>query len=203
MKYITSLPDLEAMFGAVGEASLKKEVTVIHPTYRAWIEASPFVVLATNGRTGLDVSPRGDPAPVAMVKDETTLLLPDRRGNNRIDSLRNIIENPGVSMIFFVPGVRETVRVNGTARICAEPSVLAMFPMQGALPKCVIEISVQAVFFQCARALLRSALWSKEQVAGRRVVPTAGEMLAAITHGSAGGKAYDDALPQRQENSLY
>lgn len=203
MKYVTSLHELEAMFGAVGEASLKKEVTVVHPAYRAWIEASPFVVLATAGRAGLDVSPRGDPAPVVVVKDEKTLLLPERRGNNRIDSLRNIIETPGVSMIFFVPGVRETVRVNGTARICAEPSVLAMFSMQGVLPKCVIEISVQAVFFQCARALLRSALWSEEQVADRKVVPTAGEMLAALTHGSAGGKAYDDELPRRQASTLY
>ena len=203
MKYVTRLAELEALFGAVGEASLKKEVALIHPTYRAWIEASPFVVLATAGRSGLDVSPRGDPAPVVKVKDERTLLLPERRGNNRIDSLRNILETPDVSLIFFVPGVRETVRVNGTARICAEPSVLALFPMRGALPRCVVEISVRAVYFQCARALLRSSLWSEEQVAGRSVVPTPGEMLAALTQGAVGGQAYDEALPGRQASTLY
>ncbi|MDP3760142.1 MAG: pyridoxamine 5'-phosphate oxidase family protein [Ramlibacter sp.] len=203
MKYVTALPELEALFGPVGEASVRKEVPVIHPAYRAWIEASPFLVLATSGETGLDVSPRGDPAPLVRVKDAATLLLPERRGNNRIDSLRNIIANPNVAMIFFVPGVRETVRVNGTAKICTEPSVLAEFAMQGVLPKCVIEVSVQAVFFQCARALLRSSLWSGEQVAGRRTVPTAGEMLAALTQGAVGGKAYDDELPQRQAKTLY
>lgn len=203
MKYLGTIAELEALFEPVGEASLKKEVAVVHPVYRAWIEASPFVVLATAGPTGLDVSPRGDPAPVVMVKDERTLLLPERRGNNRIDSLRNLISNPSVSMIFFVPGVRETVRVNGTAKICIEPEVLAMFAMRAALPKCVIEVSVQAVYFQCARALLRSSLWSKEQVANKPCVPTAGEILAAVTDGSVGGKVYDDELPQRQEKTLY
>ena len=145
MKYLTTMSELEALFEPVGEASLRKEVAAVHPIYRAWIEASPFVVLATAGPAGLDVSPRGDPAPVVMVKDERTLLLPERRGNNRIDSLRNIVSNPGVSMIFFVPGVSETVRVNGTARICIEKDVLALFSMQAALPKCVVEVSVQAV----------------------------------------------------------
>jgi len=203
MKYLTSIADLEALFDPVGEASLRKEVASIHPTYRAWIEASPFVVLATAGPTGLDVSPRGDPAPVVMVKDERTLLLPERRGNNRIDSLRNIVSNPKVSMIFFVPGVRETVRVNGSARICIEQDILSLFSMQGALPKCVVEVSVEAVYFQCARALLRSSLWSREQLANKADVPTAGQMLAAVTDGAVGGKAYDDALPQRQAKTLY
>ena len=203
MKYLTTMSELEALFEPVGEASLRKEVAAVHPIYRAWIEASPFVVFATAGPAGLDVSPRGDPAPVVMVKDERTLLLPERRGNNRIDSLRNIVSNPGVSMIFFVPGVSETVRVNGTARICIEKDVLARFSMQGALPKCVVEVSVQAVYFQCARALLRSSLWSKEQVANRSTVPTAGQMLAAVTNGSVGGKHYDEELPQRQAKTLY
>lgn len=203
MKYLTTIAELEALFDPVGEASLSKEVGAVHATYRAWIEASPFAVLATVGPAGLDVSPRGDPAPVVMVKDENTLLLPERRGNNRIDSLRNIVSNPNVSMIFFVPGVRETVRVNGTAKICIEQDALSMFRMQGALPKCVVEVSVQAVYFQCARALLRSSLWSKEQVANRPDVPTPGQMLAAVTNGSVGGKDYDDELPQRQAKTLY
>ena len=203
MTYLTAIAELEALFDPVGEASLKKEVTALHPIYRAWIEHSPFVVLATAGAAGLDVSPRGDPAPVVRVKDERTLLLPERRGNNRIDSLRNIISNPNVSMIFFIPGVRETIRVNGTARICIEHDVLAPFAVKGVLPKCVVEVSVQTVYFQCARALLRSSLWSEEQIANRPGVPTAGQILAAVTNGSVGGKGYDDALPQRQSETLY
>jgi PPOX class probable FMN-dependent enzyme len=203
MQYITTIPELEAMFGAPGEASIRKEVPFVHDTYRAWIEASPFLVLATSGPTGLDVSPRGDPAPIARVADQRTILLPERRGNNRIDSLRNIVTNPNVSMIFFVPGVRETVRVNGTAKICTEPEVLAQFPMRSTLPKCVIEVSVETVFFQCARALLRSSLWSAEQLARERTVPSAGEMLGALTEGAVGGKAYDDELPDRQAKTLY
>lgn len=203
MKYLTDIGELEALFDPAGEASLKKEVSFVHPIYRSWIEASPFVVLATAGDMGLDVSPRGDPAPVVIVKDERTLLLPERRGNNRIDSLRNIISNPNVSMIFFIPGVGETVRVNGTAKICIEQDVLELFAMNGTLPKCVVEISVQTVFFQCARALLRSSLWSKDQIANKPGAPTAGEILAAVTSGSVGGKVYDDAQPQRLAKTLY
>lgn len=203
MQYVTTLPGLEAMFEAPGEASLRKEVSFIHETYRAWIEASSFLVLATSGPAGLDVSPRGDPAPLVRVHDARTILLPERRGNNRIDSLRNIIANPGVSIIFFVPGVNETVRVNGTAKICTEPAVLAQFPMRGVLPKCVVEVSVQTVFFQCARALLRACLWSGEQLERERTVPSAGEILEALTEGSVGGKAYDDELPGRQARTMY
>jgi uncharacterized protein len=203
MKYITTIPELEAMFSSPSEPSIRKEISFLHDTYRAWIEASPFLVLATSGPAGLDVSPRGDPAPIVRIKNERTILLPERRGNNRIDSLRNILSNPDVAMLFFVPGVRETVRVNGTAKICDDPLVLAQFPMQDALPRCVIEVSVQTVFFQCARALLRSSLWSREQLDRERVVPTAGEILSALTEGAVGGKAYDDELPGRQANTLY
>ena len=203
MNYLNSIEELEKMFEPVGEASLLKEVTALHPVYRAWIEKSPFAVLATMGPNGMDTSPRGDPAPIVRIQDERTILLPERRGNNRIDSLRNILHNPNVSLIFFVPGVRETVRVNGSARICVEPRLLADFAMQGQLPKCIVEVSVEAVYFQCGRALLRSSLWSEAQIASRPLVPTPGQMLAAVTADAMGGKAYDDALPARQANSLY
>jgi uncharacterized protein len=203
MTYLTTLSELEALFDAPGEASLKKEVAFIHPTYRAWIEASPFVVLATAGAEGLDVSPRGDPAPVVKVKDESTIWLPERRGNNRIDSLRNILSNPQVSMIFFIPGVRETIRINGEAKIRVDQDALSPFAMKGSLPKCVIEVCARSVYFQCARALLRSSLWSPDQLANKPSVPTAGQMLAAITQGSVGGKGYDDDLPRRQAATLY
>ena len=201
MTYVQTLAELESLFGEVGEASRRKEVATLHPTYRAWIEQSPFAVLATMGPDGMDTSPRGDPAPLVGIEDERTLLLPERRGNNRIDSLRNILHDARVSLIFFVPGIRETLRVNGTARICVEPGRLAGFAMQGQGPKCLIEITVQAVFFQCGRALLRSSLW--DPVAGRPDVPTAGQMLEALTRRDIDGDAYDRALPQRQADSLY
>ena len=203
MEYITTVESLEALFGAVGEASLRKEVPVLHPRYRAWIEKSPFAVLATNGPNGLDTSPRGDPAPLVNIQDERTILLPERRGNNRIDSLRNILYDPHVSLIFFIQGVGETVRVNGTARICVEPSLLERFAVNGQSPKCVLEITVETVFFQCARALLRSSLWAKEQLAIKPDVPTAGQLLSALTNNAIDGVTYDKDLPDRQAKTLY
>lgn len=203
MTYVTQLAQLESLFDAPPDASVRKEVTFLHPTYQAWIKASPFLVLATSGPGGLDVSPRGDPAPLVTMLNENTVLLPERRGNNRIDSLRNIVSNPAVALLFFVPGVRETLRVNGTAQISIDPQVLAQFPMRNVMPKCVIEVRVQAVYFQCARALLRSSLWGSEQRVAAAQVPTAGQMLAAITTGEVGGEAYDNDLPERQAKTLY
>jgi uncharacterized protein len=203
MEYINTTESLEALFGTVGEAAMRKEVETIHPKYQSWIEKSPFAVLATNGPDGLDTSPRGDPAPLVRIQDERTILLPERRGNNRIDSLRNILYDPRVSLIFFIPGIRETIRVNGTAKICVDQSLLQQFAMQGQIPKCIIEVSVQAVFFQCARALLRSALWSSEQVKDKATVPTAGQMLGAVTSEAIDGASYDRELPERQAKSLY
>jgi PPOX class probable FMN-dependent enzyme len=199
---ITTLDQLQRLFGPVGEASLRKETAFIHPVYRRWIEASPFVVLATSGPEGLDVSPRGDPAGFVVVEDETTLLLPERRGNNRIDSLRNILADPRVALIFFIPGVGETVRANGRAAISTDPVLLERLAMEGKPPQCVLRISVDTVFFQCARAMQRSRLWSAppERPAG---VPTAGEILQALTDGGIDGRRYDSELPGRQRATLY
>lgn len=204
MTHITSLAQLETLFGSVGEASLRKEVPTLHPVYRAWIERSPFAVLATNGPNGLDTSPRGDPAPLVTIQDERTLFLPERRGNNRIDSLRNVLHDPHVSLIFFIPGVRETVRVNGRARICVAPDLLARLAMNGQPPICALETSVDTVFFQCARALLRSSLWSADQMGARPAgVPTAGQLLSALTDQAIDGASYDAELPARQAKTLY
>lgn len=199
---ITTLDQLQRLFGPVGEASLRKEMAFIHPVYRRWIEASPFVVLATTGADGLDVSPRGDPAGFVVVEDDRTLLLPERRGNNRIDSLRNILVDPRVALIFFIPGVGETVRVNGRATISTDPALLDRLAMEGKPPQCVLRISVETVFFQCARAMQRSRLWSGS-AARPAGVPTAGEMLEALTGGGIDGGRYDRELPQRQRATLY
>jgi PPOX class probable FMN-dependent enzyme len=193
--------ELLALFGSVAEASLRKEVDHLHPIYRRWIEASPFAVVATLSASGLDASPRGDPAPLVRVVDDKTILLPDRRGNNRVDSLRNLLEDPRISMLFFIPGVGETLRVNGTASISVEPELLQSFAVNGALPRCVVKVHVEAVYFQCGRAMLRSSLW--DRTVERPVVPSAGEMLAALSGGQVGGPSYDAELPKRQRATLY
>lgn len=200
---IADIASLEALFGAVGEASLRKETDRLHPVYRQWIERAPFAVLATVGTDGLDASPRGDPAPLVTVVDERTLRLPERRGNNRIDSLRNIVRDPRVALLFMIPGIGETLRVNGRASITVDPALLERYAMGGQRPHCIVEVEVEAVFFQCARALKRSELWSGAAPGG---VPTAGAMLAALTAdgGSAiDGAAYDRELPERQRATLY
>jgi PPOX class probable FMN-dependent enzyme len=201
--FIDSLPALEALFGPVAEASVRKEVPVLHPVYQQWIAAAPFAVLATAGPEGLDASPRGDSPGFIVVQDERTLLLPERRGNNRIDSLCNILTDPRVALLFLIPGVGETLRVNGRARISVAPALLERFTVLGAPPKCVLEITVESVFFQCARAVQRSKLWEQLPDEVRHSVPSAGTMLAALTDSAIDGAQYDRDLPDRQRNTLY
>lgn len=200
---IHTLAQLQALFGVVGEASVRKEVPFIHPVYRQWIEQSPFAMLATVGDEGLDASPRGDPAGFVVVQDEKTLLLPERRGNNRIDSLRNILQDPRVALLFLVPGIGETLRVNGRARISVEPALLERTAMEGKRPQCVLVIDVDTVFFQCARAMQRSRLWEPPAADVRQRVPSAGTLLQALTKSEIDGAAYDSALPARQKATLY
>lgn len=197
---VADLTALQALFGAAAEASLRKEVSFLHPVYRRWIEASPFAVLATVGPEGLDASPRGDPPGLVTVQDEHTLLLPERAGNNRIDSLKNLLNDPRVALLFFVPGVGETLRVNGRARISVAPDLLQRLAMDGKQPRCVLVITVETVFFQCARAMKRADLWASGEAVP---VPSAGEMLAALTDNGIDGAAYDRALPARQRDTLY
>lgn len=200
---LTTLDQLQALNGPMAEASIKKEVPFVHPLYRAIIEASPFAVLATSGADGLDASPRGDLPGFVQVLDEHTLLLPERRGNNRTDSLRNIIADPRVGLLFFVPGVTETLRVNGKASISIDPALLARFTMEGKLPKCVIVIRVDTVYFQCARAIYRSKLWERAANGTRPDVPTPGAILQALTNSAFDGEAYDRDLAGRQRTTLY
>ncbi len=200
---LTTLDQLQALNGPMAEASIKKEVPFVHPLYRAIIEASPFAVLATSGPDGLDASPRGDLPGFVQVLDEHTLLLPERRGNNRTDSLRNILADPRVGLLFFVPGVTETLRVNGRATISIDPDLLARFPMEGKIPKCVVVIQVETVFFQCARAIHRSKLWERGASGARPDVPTPGAILQALTDSEFDGEKYDRDLPGRQRATLY
>ena len=200
---ITTTSALDALFGAPSEAAVRKESRVVTPEYRAMIAASPFVVVATSGPGGLDASPRGDPPGFVTVEDERTLLLPERRGNNRADSLHNLVADPRIALLFLIPGVGETLRVNGRARISVAPALLERFRMQGRLPRCVLEIAVDAVYFQCARAIHRSELWTSAANGPAHPVPTAGEMLEALTHHAIDGAAYDRELPARIRETLY
>lgn len=200
---IETVAQLEALFGLPGEASLKKEVPYLHPSYQALIAASPFAVLATIGPGGLDASPRGDPPGFVAVQDEKTLLMPERRGNNRIDSLRNIVADPRVALLFLIPGVGETLRVNGRAQISVDPALLERFAMEGKPPKCVISIAVETVFFQCARAIQRSKLWAPLPADAKPAVPTPGAILSALTESAFDGETYDRELPARRRATLY
>jgi PPOX class probable FMN-dependent enzyme len=200
---ISTLAALESLYGVPAEASRLKETDRVIPEYRAFIEAAPFAALATRGPEGLDCSPRGDGPGFVQVADEKTLHLPDRRGNNRIDSLRNIVRDPGVALLFLVPGIGETLRVNGEAVISVEPGLLESFAVDGKAPKSVIAITVEAVYFQCARAVIRSALWNADRHLPRSALPSAGQILAAVTANGFDGEAYDRALPKRQRDTLY
>lgn len=201
---ITSLAALEALYDqSPAEASILKETDRIVPVYRALIEVSPFAALATRGPEGLDCSPRGDGPGFIRVRDDRTLLLPDRRGNNRIDSLRNIVRDPQIALLFLIPGLGETLRVNGRAAISVEPSLLESFSVDGKAPKSVIVITVEAVYFQCARAIARSNLWNPQKHVARSAVPSAGQILAALSRSNFDGEAYDRALPERQRATLY
>jgi PPOX class probable FMN-dependent enzyme len=195
---VTTQQELALLFGSVGAPSLQKEVPTVHPCYRALIEASPFVVLATSGPDGLDASPRGDAPGFVVVEDEKTLLIPDRRGNNRIDSLRNLVADPRVALLFLIPGRAETLRVNGRASIVLDPELLERFAVDGKRPTCVLAVDVETVFFQCGRAILRSQLWDAAPAVG---LPSAGQMLGAL--GDIDPDAYDRDLPERQRSSLY
>jgi PPOX class probable FMN-dependent enzyme len=200
---IATIAELEALYGEINKGSLLKETDRIVPEYRAFIEAAPFVALATRGPEGLDCSPRGDGPGFVRVQDEKTLLLPDRRGNNRIDSLRNIVRDPSVALLFLIPGIGETLRVNGRAVISVEPALLDSFAVDGKAPKSVIAITAESVFFQCARAILRSELWNPHKHVTRGSLPSAGQILAALSNNQVGGDAYDRDLPERQRTTLY
>ena len=200
---ITDLKTLEALYGTPSPASLKKEVDHIHPHYRKLVEASPFVVMATNGPQGPDASPRGDPAGFVYIQDEKTILVPDRRGNNRIDSLRNLVHDPKIALLFLIPGVGETLRINGVAVISTDPELLKRFAVDGKLPISVLIIEVKRVFFQCSRALLRSALWEPSRHVERSSLPSVGTMLEALSNAEIDGAKYDDEQPERVQKTMY
>lgn len=195
--------ELEAIYGRPVEAATVKEVNWITPHYRAYIEASPYAALATSGPEGLDCSPRGDRPGFVRVHDAKTLMLPDRRGNNRIDSLRNIVRDPRVALLFMIPGVGNTLRVNGRAHLSIAPDLLATFAVEEKAPRSVTIIEVDAVYFQCARALVRSELWNPARHLDPKSLPSAGQILAALSDERVGGETYDREWPGRAAATMW
>ena len=200
---VRNVTELEALYGQPVAAATVKEVARITPHYRTYIEASPFVSLATSGPEGLDCSPRGDRPGFVRVHDEKTLMLPDRRGNNRIDSLRNIVRDPKVALLFLIPGVGNTLRVNGRAEISVDPVLLDSFAVDDKPPRSVTVITVDAVYFQCARALVRSELWNPARHRDPKELPSAGQILAALSDDKVGGEPYDREWPERAAKTLW
>jgi uncharacterized protein len=201
---ISTIEQLEALYSdAPYGPALFKETDRITAQYRKLIEAAPFVVLATCGPEGLDCSPRGDPPGFVRVIDETTLIIPDRRGNNRIDSLRNLMRDPRIALLFLIPGVGETMRINGRARVSTDPRLTESFIVNGKAPKCVLVVTVEKAYFQCTKAIIRSKLWAPESIVDRKTLPTPGSILAEITDGKMGGPEHDNAAPARIKETIY
>jgi PPOX class probable FMN-dependent enzyme len=200
---ITDVAALEAIYGAPRGASITKEVDRLLPVYRTFVEAAPFCALATSGPEGLDVSPRGDAPGFVTVEDDKTLYLPDRAGNNRVDSLRNVVRDPRIALLFLIPGIGETFRINGTAKVSIDPALLERFAIDGKKPRSVLKIAIESVFFQCSRAIVRSDLWNPEKHRDRTSLPTAGQILQAVSQEAFDGAAYDAALPKRVAETLY
>jgi hypothetical protein len=200
---VTNVAALEKLYGAPSGAAVAKEIDYLHPHYQRLISVSPFFVLATGGPGGMDASPRGDVPGFVTVEDEKTLLIPDRRGNNRMDSLRNILADPRVALLFLIPGVGETLRVNGRAEISTDPALLARFDVAGKRPRSVIVVRVVTVFFQCARAIFRSNLWDPARQIERDSLPSLGTIVSDITQARFDGKEYDKGLYERLKAGLY
>jgi PPOX class probable FMN-dependent enzyme len=200
---ITTIEELEAIYGPANPRSITKEILFLSEDYRRFVEAAPFVVIATAGPEGLDCSPKGDQPGFVRVMDDKTLAVPDRPGNNRIDNLRNIIRDPRISVLFVIPGVEETLRVNGTATITKDSDLLGLFAVGGKLPRTVILVTIGSVYFHCSKALVRSSLWDPAKFVERSKLPTAGKMLQRLSAGAIDAAAYDREAPARTQETLY
>ncbi len=200
---ITSIDQLEALYGKPNPNALAKESDHLTDAYQAWLEKSAFFAFASTGVDGLDCSPRGDHRGQAfIVLDNKTLAIPDRRGNNRLDTLRNIVRDSNVALLFLIPGITEALRINGQATLHTDPELLARFDQQRKAPMSVIKVTIDVVYFQCARAIMRSGLWDQATHLAKGEVPSAGQMTKSVIRDFDAEK-YDAELYSRQKDSLY
>jgi len=203
MSTVRTLAQLEALYDTPVVTSLVKEVDHLTPLHREYVDASPFVVIATSGPDGLDCSPRGDPAGFVRVLDDRTLLIPDRRGNNRLDTLRNLVVDPRVGLLFLIPGIGVTLRVNGTVELSTDLELRQSFAVEGKLPTVVLVVTTQSVYTQCPKALIRSHLWDPSRHRQQSDLPSVGQILEQITAGEFDGAAHDAAYPERVRQTIY
>ena len=201
MEFIEDIETLEALYGKPGAPALRKVVSQLTPLYRKWIMASRLCVLSTVGPEGVDGSPRGDDGPVVFELDPQTLALPDWRGNNRLDSLRNIVRDPRVSLMFIVPGSNNVVRLNGLARLTDDGGLRARLEKRGKKPATVIVIEITEIYTQCARALMRARTWVCGDDSAE--LPTVGEILAEASDGEEGGARYDRDWGKRAAATMW
>jgi PPOX class probable FMN-dependent enzyme len=200
---VTTMAQLESLYGKPSGPAVAKEIDHINNGYRALIEAAPFVAIATCGPEGLDCSPKGDPAGFVRILDDKTLAIPDRTGNNRFDGFRNILRDPRVAILFLIPGVGETLRVNGRASISIDPELMQSFAINGKLPRSVLVVHIEKIFFHCSKAIVRSKLWDEATKIDRKSLPSTGTIIAEFSQGKLGGEEYDRAAPERIKAQLY
>jgi PPOX class probable FMN-dependent enzyme len=200
---ITTMEQLQALYGEKNANSIVKEIDHINGNYRKLIEAAPFVAVATSGPEGLDCSPKGDPRGFVHVLDDKTLAIPDRPGNNRIDGFRNIVRDPRIALLFLIPGIGETLRVNGRASISVDPELMQSFAINGKLPRCVLIVHVETAYFHCSKAMVRSKLWDEATKIERSSLPSTGTIVAELSQGKLGGEKYDREAPERIKAQLY
>ena len=200
---VTTMAQLEALYGEKMPAAVVKEIDHINNGYRKLIEKAPFVAVATAGPEGLDCSPKGDAPGFVRILDDKTLAIPDRPGNNRIDGFRNIVRDPRIALLFLIPGVGETLRVNGRAAISIDPELMRSFAVNGKLPRCVLIVHIDSIYFHCSKAIVRSRLWDEKTKVDRKSLPSTGTIIAELSQGHLGGEAYDRELPERIKTQLY
>jgi PPOX class probable FMN-dependent enzyme len=200
---IRDIDELTGLYAAPWERSLRKQLDHLDEYCRLFIAASPLVLVGTQHGNLADASPRGDSPGFVKVADDNTLLIPDRRGNNRLDSLRNLVQNPAIGLLFMVPGVNETFRVNGEAVLSRDPALTGQFVMQGNAPRTVIVVTVKEAYIQCSRALVRSDLWNPAKFARPGALPTMGTVMAKHTCGFVDAQAFDEEAKTRVPATLY
>ncbi len=200
---VTTMEQLQALYGEKMPAAVIKEIDHINDSYRKLIEAAPFVAVATSGPEGLDCSPKGDARGFVRILDDKTVAIPDRPGNNRLDGFRNIVRDPRIALLFLIPGVGETLRINGRAAITIDPELMQSFAVNGKLPRCVLVVRIESIYFHCSKAIVRSKLWDTETKIDRKSLPSTGTIVAELSKGRLGGEEYDRAMPERIKAQLY
>jgi PPOX class probable FMN-dependent enzyme len=195
--------ELAALYPPAQERSVRKQIDHLDEYCRAFIAASPLVIVGTQSETAADASPRGDVPGFVKVADDHTLLIPDRRGNNRLDTLRNVVRNPRVGLLFLIPGIPEAFRVNGEAVISRDPTLAGQLVVQGKAPLTVMVVRVKEAYIHCSRALVRADLWNPSKYAPRESVPSLGTILAAHTCGFVQAEAFDEDAKVRVPQTLY